>query len=99
MGVLQGGTVSSAGASLPATEAGAVEGLTFGQLYADLVAACTQELPADYFTLRQFRADTGTSERVALKELGRLVECGKLETMLATIDGRQLRIWWFTEAG
>jgi len=73
------------------------DGLSFDELYADLVAANTETLPDDYFTLAQFCADAGMTERVATKRLNDLVETGELNTRLASADGRRVRIWWFTE--
>jgi hypothetical protein len=70
--------------------------LTFEELYADLVAANTETLPDDYITLAKFRRDTGLTERIATKRLTERVEAGQMQTRLALVDGRRVRIWWFT---
>ena len=69
--------------------------LTFEQLYSDLVAAHTETLPERYFTLGQFRNDTGLSYWLARKKLAAYVESGKIETRTATVNGHNVRIWWF----
>lgn len=74
------------------------DGLSFDELYADLVAANTETLPEQYITLAQFRVDAGLTERVATKRLNDLVETGELNTRLASVDGRRVRIWWFKHA-
>jgi hypothetical protein len=72
-----------------------VDALSFDDLYADLVAANTETLPDDYITLAKFRHDTGLTERVATKRLTEQVEAGAMQTRLALVDGRRVRIWWF----
>ena len=69
--------------------------LTFEQLYADLIAAQAETLPEQYFTLADFRTDTGFSMWVAKDRLKKLVENGKLRTKCANVDGTYTRIWWF----
>ena len=69
--------------------------MTFEQLYADLVAAHTDAMPERYFTLSQFRADTGLSIWVANKRLAAMVDNGELGTRPADVNGRSMRIWWF----
>jgi hypothetical protein len=71
--------------------------LTFDDLYADLVAANTETLPDRYITLAQFREDAGLTERVATKRLQDRVKAGELDTRIAVVDGRRVRIWWFAE--
>ena len=71
------------------------DGLTFAELFEDLVAASARELPPDYFTTRKYAERTGMPERSALKDLMTRVEAGGLETKLAVVDGHQARIFWF----
>ena len=71
--------------------------LTFEQLYVDLISAQSEILPEQYFTLAEFRTDTGFSDWIAKDRLRKSVETGKLKSRLATINGRHLRIWWFVE--
>ena len=72
-----------------------MEELTFEQLYADLVAAHTETIPERYFTLAQFRKDTGLSIWMANRRLAGRVDSGELGTQLADVNGRSMRIWWF----
>ena len=54
--------------------------LTFGQLYADLVAANrAQSPPAESFTAQQYAEDIGRSESTAHRQLAQLVRDGKLD--------------------
>ena len=71
--------------------------LTFEQLYSDLIAAHTETLPEQYFTLSEFRADAGLSMWVAKDRLKKRVASGELSTKLAAVDGCHLRIWWFNK--
>ncbi len=74
-------------------------GLSFEELYRDLVAAHTETLPEHYITLAQFCKDTGLTERVATRRLNDGVEAGKMQSRLALVEGRWIRIWWFASSG
>lgn len=74
-------------------------GLTYEDLYADLIDAQRDALPELYFTLNQFIKDTGLSYWVARKRLASRVENGSLGTRLANINGHSQRIWWFNGQG
>lgn len=73
-----------------------ITGGDFETLYAALVAdAVPVKLPANFFTLTQFQADTGLARVTAARNLGALVTDGQLKTRRVILDGHIQRIYWF----
>lgn len=72
--------------------------LTFAQLYADLVEASKQTLPENYFTLKDFVADSGLKPIRAQRILAEQVDAGKLQRReKVVINGHAQTIYWFAE--
>lgn len=69
--------------------------VTETQAYQDLIDACTDTVPANAFTLKEFAHDSDLSETTARKRLQAQVEAGLLETRLATVNSFRQRVYWF----
>ena len=67
------------------------------QAYRDLVKASTQHIPPGAFTRKQFRQDTGMADTSSWKRLNELVQAGMLDTKFVSLDGCQVRVYWFKE--
>ena len=72
------------------------DGLSFDQLYADLVAAETPKVPpVGAFSLQQFAADTRLDRQKAMRVLRARVEAGELCGEKFATDGYPRWWYWF----
>jgi len=73
------------------------DGLSYRELYADLVAAAHDEPPAESFGAAQFAEDVGLTTRQALDKLKAMVDAGTLCGDKYAIDGNRQWRFWFPE--
>jgi response regulator of citrate/malate metabolism len=97
MDILQGREIPRGETEVPATETEGVEELTYSQLYADLIAASSNTLPDNHFTVRQFAQDAGLSDWTARDRLRKLVREKKLNSRRVNVDGNSIMAYWFNE--
>jgi len=73
------------------------DSLTFAQLLSDLVESTKDDLPENYFTIKDFAAEVGRSYHAARRILFERVAEGELLTAKKYVNGYHTHIFWFPE--
>jgi DNA-binding Lrp family transcriptional regulator len=76
------------------------DGLSYAELYADLVAAAQQDDPPEQsFSVAAFADDTGMTHKQALDRLKALRASGAVQGEKFNVDGTRQWRFWFAERG
>jgi DNA-binding Lrp family transcriptional regulator len=76
------------------------DGLSFAELYADLVAAAQADVPPERsFSIAQFADDARLTHKQALDRLKALRASGAVQGEKFNVDGTRQWRFWFAERG